>query len=367
MFDTRIHDLMRLLVDYSIEVKPGQLVLIQGSIGATDYFHPAYAAILARGGHPFTRITMDDLTVELIRNGSDEQLDWMNPITTETFKRIDGLISFAGNKNARYLANLPAEKVKQHVHAQREWRRYYLDRTGSGELRWVGWMPPIEGMAQEAGMSAQEFADFVYAACKVGIGTDPIAAWKKVKVEQDKIIAWLDKRSVFHFQGEGTDVKFNAKGRTWVNCCGTRNMPDGEIFTSPVDDSAEGVMTFRYPALFNGQEVEGIRLVFRAGEVAEATAEKGEDLLHSLISIDEGARRCGEISIGTNYDIQRFSKVILFDEKIGGTIHMALGNAMPYAGGVNKSAIHWDMIADMTTGEISADGEVFYRNGKLLI
>jgi aminopeptidase len=188
-----------------------------------------------------------------------------------------------------------------------------------------------------------------------------------VRDEQDKVIAWLDKRSEFHFRGEGTDVKFNTKGRTWVNCCGTRNMPDGEIFTCPVDSSADGVMTFRYPAINNGREVEGIRLVFKQGEVVEASAEQGEDLLQSLLHIDEGAKRCGEIAIGTNYDISRFSKIILFDEKIGGTIHMALGNAMPYAGGVNQSAIHWDMIADMTSGEISADGEVFYRNGKLLI
>ncbi len=139
--------------------------------------------------------------MELIRNGSDAQLDWMNPITTETFKRIDGLISLAGSKNPRNLANLPAHKVKQHVAANREWRRTYLDRSGTGELKWVGWMPPIESMAQEAGMSAPEFADFVYAACKVGIGVDPIAAWKKVRDEQDKVIAWLDKRTRVPLQG----------------------------------------------------------------------------------------------------------------------------------------------------------------------
>lgn len=367
MSDTRLYDLMHLLVEYSLEVKPGQFALVQGSDIYLPYFKAAYAALLAAGANIQCNIVLEDNVVELLRHGSDQQISFVQPIPVEIFKRIDCMLSFFGNRNPRYLSNLPTERVKQYTLAQRDWRRLYNDRSDTGALRWVGWMPPSDGMAQEAGMSQSEFADFLYNACLVGKGRNPVEEWKKVAAKQDRIISYLDKKSLIRMSGEGTDVTFKTIGRNWVNCCGTRNMPDGEVFTCPVDDSGNGVMTFKYPAVYNGREAEGVRLVFKDGKVTEATADKGQDFLLSMIALDEGASRCGELAIGTNYNIDHFSHNILFDEKIGGTIHMALGNAMAYAGGVNHSVLHWDMIADMTGGEISADGEVFYRNGKFLI
>jgi len=210
-----------------------------------------------------------------------------------------------------------------------------------------------------------EYEDFVYSSCLVD-RDDPTAEWMKIRKEQEKICTFLNKASEIHVVGEDTDLTYNVKGRKWINCCGEKNMPDGEVFTGPVENSVNGTIRFTYPGLYQGKEVEDIRLTFKDGRVVKASAAKGEDLLKELLKV-EGADRLGETAIGTNYGITRFTKDMLFDEKMGGTIHMAIGRAIPESGGVNKSAIHWDILKDMKKGgEIYADGKLFHKDGKFL-
>ena len=226
---------------------------------------------------------------------------------------------------------------------------------------------PISAQAQEAAMSLEEYEDLVYKSCLVD-KEDPVAEWKRIHEQQEKICHFLNQMEEIHVLGEDTDLTFSVKGRKWVNCSGKENMPDGEVFTSPVEDSANGTVRFTLPGIYSEREVEEIRLTFKYGKVVKASAAKGDELLQQLLKI-EGADRLGETAIGTNYGITRFTKDMLFDEKMGGTIHMALGqNPTPETGGLNESALHWDILKDMNEGgEICADRKLFYKNGKFVI
>jgi aminopeptidase len=216
-------------------------------------------------------------------------------------------------------------------------------------------------------MSTPDFADFVYAACKLD-APDPAAAWKAQAAEQQRLIDWLDGKSEVRLRGEDTDLRLSVAGRTWINADGTHNFPDGEIFTGPVEDGVNGTVTFSYPVVTSGREVEGIVLRFEQGKVVAATATKGQEYLDAVLETDAGARILGEFAIGTNYDIQRFTKNILFDEKIGGTVHMAIGAGYPKTGSTNQSAVHWDMICDLRDGgELRADGELMLKDGKFVV
>ena len=216
-------------------------------------------------------------------------------------------------------------------------------------------------------MSLSEYEDFVYRAGHVDKG-DPVKHWKKVGKEQARLVRILNRVDKLHIQAEGTDLKMRVKGRKWVNCAGTENFPDGEIFTSPLESTVQGHIHFSFPACYMGREVEDVRLEFVKGKVVNESAAKNGDYLKAMLNVDKGARRVGEFAIGTNYDIKRFSKNTLFDEKIGGTCHLAVGASILEAGGKNQSALHWDMVCDLKKGsEIRADGKVVYRNGKFTI
>jgi len=235
---------------------------------------------------------------------------------------------------------------------------------GDGSLRWCGTQFPTYADAQEASMSLNEYEDFVYGAGLLDM-EDPVSEWKKISAYQDRWVKYLNTKKELHFLSEGTDIKVKVEGRKWINCDGKANFPDGEIFTSPIENGIDGYITFSFPGIYMGKEIEGIRLEIVEGKVVKATAQKGEDLLKMLIETDEGASYFGEVAIGTNYGIKKFTKNMLFDEKIGGTIHMAIGDSDPEAGGLNRSSIHWDMLCDMRNGgKIYADGELFYENGQ---
>ncbi len=241
-----------------------------------------------------------------------------------------------------------------------------MKRMTEGKLKWVGLPYPINAQAQEAAMSLAEYEDFVYSSCLVD-NEDPIVEWKKIHKQQEKICEFLNQVNEIHIKGEDTDLTFNVKDRKWENCDGKFNMPDGEICTAPIENSANGTIRFTFPGIYSGREIEDIKLKFRDGKVVEASAAKGDELLQQILKI-EGADRIGEAAIGTNYGITRFTKNMLFDEKMGETIHMALGASFPEHGGLNKSAIHWDILKDMKKdGEIYADEKLFYKNGKFLI
>jgi aminopeptidase len=234
-------------------------------------------------------------------------------------------------------------------------------------VRWSLTSFPTEGQAQDARMSLAEYEDFFFNACLPDMN-DPVGYWNKVSARQEKIVDWLKGKELIHVSGPETDLTLNVKGRKFINCDCKANVPDGEIFTSPIEDSANGKVFYSYPAILDGVEVSGIRLWFENGKVVKATAERNEAFLLAKLNADEGARRLGEFAIGTNAGISKFTGHILFDEKIGGSFHMAVGMSIPETGGVNDSAIHWDMICDLRPGsEITADGEVFYRDGKFIL
>ena len=242
----------------------------------------------------------------------------------------------------------------------------YFERTGSGKLKRCICQYPVNASAQEAGMSLMEYQDFVYNACHL-YADNPVDEWLKVRKEQQIVVDYLNSCSEIQYKGDGIDISFSFKNRTWINSDGKNNMPSGEVFTSPVEDSGNGTVRFSYPAIYMGNELENVQLTVENGKVTHWQADRGQEFLDHFFTI-KGARYFGEIAIGTNYGIQKHTKNILFDEKIGGTVHMALGQSYMQAGGKNKSTVHWDMIADMKeAGEIYADGRKIYEKGRFLI
>jgi aminopeptidase len=244
------------------------------------------------------------------------------------------------------------------------WRKIFSERAGDGSLRWCGCQFPTESDAQEASMSLREYEDFVYGACLLD-QADPVAEWKRISKEQEKWVEYLNSKREFRVVSQDTDIRIEASGRKWINCDGECNFPDGEVFTAPVESGINGHIAFQFPGIYMQREIEGIRLEVRDGKVIKATADKGEELLHSILSTDAGSSRFGEFAIGTNRGIRKFTRNMLFDEKIAGTIHLALGDADKEALGTNESSIHWDLLCDMNEdSKIYADGQLFYENGE---
>jgi aminopeptidase len=282
------------------------------------------------------------------------------------YDECDVVIRVDAVENMRALSGYPPEMQRARASAWSQLIAVQMEREGNGSMRRCSTLFPTQAYAQAAGMSLLQYETFVYEACKVHLD-DPVAAWEAVDAAQQKLTDWLAGKKHLHVKGANIDLQMSIEGRKFLNACGHANFPDGEIFTGPVEDSVNGWVKFTYPAFYGGNEVNGIRLVFKDGLVTDATAERNEEFLISVLDTDAGSRRLGEFAIGTNNDIQRFSGTILFDEKIGGTVHMALGQGYPKSGSVNTSSVHWDMICDMRAGgEIVVDGERFYQDGKFL-
>jgi aminopeptidase len=242
-----------------------------------------------------------------------------------------------------------------------------MERSAKGDYRWALTLFPTNAYASEARMSLADYEAFYYGAC-LADRDDPVKAWKKASEETERLKDWIEGRKEVHVSGPGTDLKLGIEGRTFIAADGRHNMPDGEFFTGPVEDSAEGEITFHLPATYAGREVAGVRFKFEGGKVTDATAERGEEFLIEMLDTDEGARRLGELGIGTNYGITEGTGEILLDEKIGGTVHLAVGRSYPETGGVNESAIHWDMICDLRQGgKIEVDGETLQQDGKFVV
>jgi aminopeptidase len=233
-------------------------------------------------------------------------------------------------------------------------------------MKWSLTVYPNNAMAQEADMSLRDYEDFVYGAGMLN-EEDPVAFWKAEGVKQQKLIHWLKGHDKVSLKGSSVDITLSIKERTFIECAGKENFPDGEIFTGPVEDSVNGWIRFKYPAIFSGQEITDIELWFENGKVVKEKASKNQELLTSALNTDDGSRFLGEWGIGTNYGIQRFTKNMLFDEKLGGTIHFAVGTGYPESGSRNESGLHWDMLCDMSDAEITVDGDLFYKNGKTVV
>ena len=366
MADPRIEKLAKLTVKYSINVKKGESVLILAPVQSEALALEMYREVVKAGGHPILQAIFERSSEIFYEEAKPHHLDYMSPYKKYLYSNVDGLISIMADENTRSLSGADPQKMARNAKANTELQKIFMERSAKGELKWCGLPFPTNAMAQEASMSFSDYEKFVYSACLVD-KRDPIAEWKKISKKHDLMIKVLDKVKKLEFYGEDTDLKMSVKGRKWINCDGKYNMPDGEVFTGPVENSVEGQIRFTFPGIYMGKEIEDITLQFKKGKIVKATAEKGNELLQSLISIDDGAKRLGEVAIGTNHGIKKFTKNILFDEKLGGTIHMAIGLAYPECNAKNQSAIHWDMIKDMKkNAEIVADGETVYKNGKWL-
>ena len=365
MVDQRIEKLAKLCVRYSVEVKPKEKVVIQGSALAFPLINEIYRECLLSDAYPYI-IPKLDVAYTFFKHAKEHQLKFVSPFQKFVFENIDVSIGIWCQSNPKRLTNIDPVKIKMRRASRRELTEIFFKRTAEGKLKWTGFPYPINAQAQEASMSLAEYEDFVYSSCLVD-KEDPIAEWKKIHEQQEKICDFLNQVDEIHVLGEDTDLAFNVKGRKWINCSGEDNLPDGEVFTGPIEDSANGAVGFTFPGIFSDREVEDVKLTFKDGKVVKASAAKGDELLQQLLKI-EGADNIGEVAIGTNYGITRFTKNMLFDEKMGGTIHIAIGASIPETGGLNKSAVHWDILKDMKKdGEIYADGKLFYKNGKFLI
>ncbi|BAT71968.1 aminopeptidase [Thermosulfidibacter takaii ABI70S6] len=363
--DPRVRKWARLLVEYSIGVKEDEIVLIRGTVGTQPLVKACYEEVLKKGAHPIVRLSFEGQSYTFYKLASEKQLKFISEIDRVTARSINGLISIIGESNTKELTNVDHKKVAMARAAYREIRDILDERELKGEFRWVLTAYPTSGLAQDAEMSTEEFEEFVYEACGLN-AEDPIAYWKEVAERQQRIADFLNGVKELRYVGPETDLTVKVEGRKWINCKGDRNMPDGEVFTSPIEDSAEGYIYFDFPAVYSGVEVIGVRLIFEKGRIVKATAEKGEEFLNKMLDTDEGARYLGEVAFGLNEGITRFTKDILFDEKIGGTIHMAAGASYPETGGKNKSGLHWDFIKSMKEGEVYADGKLIYKNGRFV-
>lgn len=366
MSDSRLEKLAELLVNYSVSVRPGDRVVIQGGTPAEPLLLAVYAEVMKAGGHPLLLPELPEANELFYRHASETQLLHVSPVEKLIRETFEVMIQIDASPNTRALNQVDPTRLARRAQARAELSHTLMQRAARGELRWVYTLFPTHGYAQDADMSLREFEDFYYQACMPD-PHDPVGYWRRVAAEQDKIVAWLQGKQTVHVKAPDTDLRLSIAGRPFISCAGTFNVPDGEVFTAPVEDSVAGHVRFSYPAIYRDQEVAGVRLWFEAGQVVRATAEKNEALLHATLDTDVGARRVGEFAIATNAGITRFTRQILFDEKIGGSFHLALGASYPEAGGLNQSAIHWDMICDLRTdGEIWVDDELFYRNGKFL-
>lgn len=356
------------LVDYSTNVQKGDLVMIKAtSPMAENLVKAIYKRVLQKGAHPILRTLICDMSDIFIKYSNEEQLDYVDPISQLEYKTVDKYISIGAPLNLKNMARADKTKLARRSKATRELSELLLSRSAKGEASWVVADVPTHGLAQEAKMSFDEYSEFLFNACFLNCD-DPVAKLLEMDKEQKRIAEYLDKRSKIRIVGEKTDITFSTAGRKWVSCSGLNNYPDGEVFTSPVEDSANGEIYFDFPAIYRGNEAHKIHLKLKDGKVVEATAEKGEEFLNSMLDMDEGSRFVGEIAIGTNEMIQDVTGNILFDEKIGGSIHMAVGASYPETGGKNTSGLHWDIIKNMKQGgEIYADDVLIYKDGKFVI
>lgn len=367
MKDPRHQKLAALLVNYSIGVQPGEKIAVEGNALSLPLLTEIYREVLKAGGLPSIIWREPVFEEVLLKEGNDAQLLHVSEPVALVYETFDARIAAVGGENTRALSGVDPKRQQKRAEGRRSIMKTFMERSASGDLRWVGTLFPTHAHAQDADMSLSDFEDFVYGACFVD-KEDPVAEWLKLSAMQQKLVDYLAGKKAVRVVGPNVDMTLSIEGRTFINSDGHKNMPSGEVFTGPVEDSVNGWVRFTYPAIYSGREVEGIELRFEQGKVVEATAVKNEEFLRSVLDTDAGARYLGEWAIGTNNGIQRFTRSILFDEKIGGTIHMAVGAAYPETGGKNQSAVHWDMICDMRDGgQIFIDDELFYDSGRFLI
>jgi aminopeptidase len=365
--DQRADALARILVRYSTRVEKGDVCVIQSTTTAEPLVQAVYEEVLDAGGLPIMQLATEGAAPAFYRLAGEEQLDWVPPTAQWAAENADVRIAIMADANARELSRVDPKKQARAQKARKPLMDTSMRRSAAGEYRWALTLFPTHAYAGEAGMSLAEYEDFYYAAC-LADDHDPVTAWQRQSDEVKRLAEWIQGKEEVRIQAPGTDVTLNVSERTWIPCVGEHNMPDGEFFTGPVEDSVAGDVAFSFPATYGGREVSGVRFRFEEGRVVDASAERGEAFLLEMLDTDEGARRLGELGIGTNYGISTGTKEILLDEKIGGTVHMAVGMSYPESGGRNDSAVHWDMVCDLRQGgSITVDGEELQRDGRFVV
>ena len=371
MADPRITNFAKVLVERCTHVQPGDRILIEATTAAEPLVRELYIQILEKGGNPQALLQLPDMFFPghedlLLMHGNDKQIDFVPTFQKMAYEQFEGRIRVHSATNTRSQTSIDSSRLQQRGKSTGVITETQMRRGAEGAFKWVTTLYPTDGYAQDAEMSFGQYADFVFRAVHAN-EADPVAYWKQVEANQKAAVDFMKGKSQVTLRGPNVDLTLSVKERKFLNSCGTHNMPDGEIFTGPVEDSVNGWVKFTYPAIYQGVAVEGAELTFSNGQVTQALADKNQDFLLKMLESDAGSRYLGEFAIGTNFEIDRFTGQILFDEKIGGSFHMALGAGYPETGAKNKSSIHWDMICDMRTdSEILVDGELFYKNGKFV-
>ncbi|UCG03185.1 MAG: aminopeptidase [Candidatus Heimdallarchaeota archaeon] len=368
MYSNFNENLAKLIIQYSVNVKKNDLVLIQASINAENLVREIFKESIRVGANILRmKFRFDGQDEIFYKYASDAQLQYVDELEIELWKKANVLIAIDSDYNTRELTNVAADKKVMLREARKEITKIYLERAAKKELRWNLSPYPCNAHAQEAQMGGMEYLEFVYKALNLH-QEDPVSFWKGVEKKQQKIVDILNKGSEMQIIGEDTDLTLAIENRKWENCCGHENLPDGEVFTGPHEDGVNGTIRFTYPGIYEGQEIEDIHLTFKEGKVTDFNAVKGKELLEKMLTISN-ANIIGELAVGTNFAINKFTKNMLFDEKMGGTVHLALGSGYPETGSKNQSSIHWDILKEMKSDEsiIFLDEEMIYKAGKWLI
>jgi aminopeptidase len=366
MPDPRIEKLAKVLTHYSLSLRKGDLFQIQGSPVCEPLIREVFREAVKLGANPFVDMIPEGLDEILFKTGSEAQIKYVSPLAMQKMKKVNARLAILASSNTKALSGVDPKRMAWAQVARKPLMKVFMDRAAKGKLRWCLTQYACHASAQDADKSLAEYEDFVFGAGFIN-DRDPVKRWQTLSKSQEKLAKRLNKARTVRIKADGTDFTVGVKGRKWINCDGKLNFPDGEVFTGPVEDSASGTVKFSFPAVHLGREVVGIRLTFDKGKVVKAEADKGQDFLQTILRTDAGASYLGEFAIATNYNIQQYSRNTLFDEKMGGTIHMALGKSYPETGGKNVSGLHWDIVCDLRKGgEIWVDGELIQRNGKFL-
>ena len=368
MTDIRYQKFAQILVDHSTKVKPGDRVAITAATAAEPVVRALYEAVLDRGGLPHVLFDLADQDESFYAHAGDAQLDFVPLFHKMAFEEFEVLIKIRSETNTRALSSIDPARMARRQKANSTLLAAQMRRGADNSLRWMSTLFPTPAYAMEAEMGFQAYQDFFYRACHATEATaDPAAYWQDIERQQRGFIERMEGHDQVELRGPNVDLRLSIKGRRFKNACAINNLPDGEIYTGPVEESADGWVRYTYPAVYQGRVVEGIELTFENGRAVKAGAKKNEAFLLQMLDTDPGARYIGEFAIGTNFEIDRFTHNILLDEKIGGSFHMALGAGYPETGSRNKSIIHWDMICDLRQdSDILVDGELVYRDGRFV-
>ncbi len=367
MTDPRLTKWAETLVHYSMALQPDEQVLIRVDEAAIPLAKEVYRAALRVGAQPHVQVLIDGLDEIFLQTASDAQLDFVSPIKKFEYDTIDVLCAIIAPTNTSALAGVEATRQTRSHRASSQVRKSLFTRTSEGRAKWNLTLYPTPGAAQNAKMSLADYEEFLLRAMLLD-KEDPAAAWRAFSLEQQRYVEYLNRVDTLRFVARDTDISMRVGGRVWINSDGHKNFPSGEVFTGPLEDSVNGHVRYTFPTAHLGHEVDDVQLTFMDGRVVQANAARGVDFLQTMLDSDAGARTLGEVAIGNNYGVQQFTRNTLYDEKIGGTFHLALGNSYPETGGANVSAVHWDMVCDMRPdaggGAIYADGILIHENGQ---